>query len=78
MAGRGVQKQPPLGSSLLGLRAKAVALPGWDREKEALKSVIQGCFLGPAPSGTVDCEAMKGRAGDTGQKEVASIWSELL
>lgn len=48
------------------------------REKEALKSIIQGQFPGPAPSGNVDCEATKGRAGNTGQKEVASIWSELV
>lgn len=70
----GGPKEPPLGFSLLDLRAKAIALCGWDREKEILKSVIQGHFSGPAPSGNVDCEAVKGRAGDTQLKEVAEYW----
>lgn len=65
----GVQKQPPLGLSLLDLRAKAVAPPGWDREKEVLKSVFQGRFPGPAPSDNVDCE---GKTGNTEPKEDGS------
>lgn len=68
--GEGAPKQPLFGLSLLDLRAKAVAQPGWDREREVLKSAIQGRFPGPAPSDNVDCE---GKAGNTEPKEVARL-----